>query len=86
MRVFSNHSSEIRLRSIIKSISYRFLGTLATTVIAWLITRQISLSISVGISDFIVKVILFYAHERFWNEVAWGKEELRSNFIEKEFF
>ncbi|MBZ9572361.1 DUF2061 domain-containing protein [Patescibacteria group bacterium] len=60
-------------RSIIKSISWRFLATLTTMIIVFIFTGEILLSFGVGFFEVILKLILYYIHERLWNRTSWGR-------------
>ena len=53
-------------RSIIKSITYRLLAIGATVIITYLFTKEIKVAIGVGIADTVVKIALYYGHERLW--------------------
>ncbi|MFL0086272.1 DUF2061 domain-containing protein [Tenacibaculum maritimum] len=68
-----NKQSEKPLRSILKSISWRLIGTLDTVLISWLITRKLALAFSIGSVELITKMILYFFHERIWNSIKWGK-------------
>lgn len=63
---------ESHLRSMIKAISWRIFGTLATMTIAYLFTRQLDVTIYIGLFEFVSKIGLFYFHERIWNAVSFG--------------
>ena len=60
-------------RSIVKSISWRILGTTDTVVISWIITGTLSLAFSIGFVELLSKMVLYFIHERVWNRVRWGK-------------
>ncbi len=60
---------ESRLRSILKSISWRALGTLDTMVITWFVTRELTVAFTVGSVEVVTKMILYYFHERAWQLV-----------------
>lgn len=64
---------EYHKRSIIKAISYRFTGTFVTALIVFVFTQKLSLSISIALVETIVKIIIYYLHERAWNRTHWGK-------------
>jgi uncharacterized membrane protein len=64
---------EARLRSILKGASYRVVGTITTFAITLTITGSASTATSVGLADVVVKVGVYYAHERAWNRVHFGK-------------
>ena len=64
---------ETKKRSIIKALSYRVLGLLVTGGVALLITRDMELALYVGGVDTIVKFFGYYAHERFWLRISYGR-------------
>ncbi|MEX1382283.1 DUF2061 domain-containing protein [Lutibacter sp.] len=66
-------SSEKPMRSVLKTISWRVIGTLDTIVISWLITGHIALALSIGSIELITKMVLYFFHERIWNKIKWGK-------------
>ncbi len=67
--------SDKPLRSIVKSLSWRIIGTLDTVVISWIITGQFALAISIGSIELVTKMVLYFFHERLWNIIKWGKNE-----------
>lgn len=62
-------------RSVIKTISWRVIGTLDTIVISWFITGTLTLAFSIGAIELITKMLLYFFHERLWNIITWGKEK-----------
>ncbi len=64
---------ESHYRSIAKAITWRAGGTVVTFVVAWILTGSAALSVEIGLADTLVKLGAFYAHERVWNRVAFGK-------------
>ena len=66
-------SSEKPVRSVVKAISWRVVGTIDTIIISWFITGQIALALSIGTIELVTKMILYFFHERIWNTVKWGK-------------
>ncbi len=63
---------ESHLRSVIKAVSWRIFGTLATMSIAYFFTHQIDITVYIGLFEFTSKVALFYFHERVWNTISFG--------------
>lgn len=57
---------EQHIRSIVKGIVWRFVGTLDTIVIASLITHDFSKALKIGGTELITKIIFYYIHERIW--------------------
>jgi len=66
-------SSEKTIRSAVKTISWRIIGTLDTIVISWIITGELAIAFSIGSIEMITKMILYFGHERMWNAIKWGK-------------
>lgn len=64
---------EKNYRSLVKSISYRITGTLATFIISFFVTGELKFAISIMSVDFISKIVIFYFHERLWNRIKFGK-------------
>lgn len=67
-------TTEKPLRSVIKSISWRAIGTIDTIVISWIITGRVSMALTIGSIELITKMVLYFLHERIWNTIKWGKK------------
>lgn len=63
---------ESHLRSALKSISWRIVGTLDTMMIAWIVTGQLVVAATIGSVEVITKMILYYFHERLWQMIPRG--------------
>ena len=61
-------------RSVLKSMSWRIIGTLDTIIISYIITGELSFALSIGGIELVTKMMLYVAHERLWNKVNWGKK------------
>jgi uncharacterized membrane protein len=61
-------------RSLIKSMSWRIIGTLDTILISYFITGELSFALSIGGIELVTKMMLYVVHERLWNRVNWGKK------------
>lgn len=64
---------ETRLRSLAKSLSWRFTGTVITTLVVWAFTGRAVFALTVGGTDCLVKVLVYFAHERVWDRVRFGR-------------
>lgn len=60
-------------RSIVKTLSWRVIATTTTILVVFLFTRELALSVGVGIVESSSKMIFYYFHERWWNQVSWGR-------------
>ena len=61
-----------RKRHLAKAISYRVLGSLTTFAAVLVMTEQLHLSIGSALIESVVKIIMYYAHERAWYRIKWG--------------
>ena len=68
--MIDKESKEAPIRSIIKALSWRIFATGITIIALFIITGKIKLALSIGIIDIIVKLIVYYFHERL-NLVLW---------------
>ena len=62
-------------RSIAKALSWRFLATIITICIAWLVTGTLAGALAIGLADTLVKLGIYYGHERVWDRVSFGRRE-----------
>ncbi len=60
-------------RSVVKTVSWRIIGTITTIIISWLITGTLALAFSIGFIELISKMALYFLHERAWSKLKWGK-------------
>ncbi len=65
--------TESHSRSLMKAISWRFLGSLDTILLSWFISGDLSIAFSIGTFELLTKTILYYFHERLWSNIKWGK-------------
>jgi uncharacterized membrane protein len=63
-----------KTRSFVKALSYRIWGTLSSVVVAYVITKSAALSVTIAFWETVVKIFIYYAHERGWNYVQWGRK------------
>ncbi len=62
-------------RSLVKTISWRITGTVDTIVIAFFVTGNVSMALSIGVVEVFTKLLLYYLHERAWNKASFGRIE-----------
>jgi len=56
----------VMLRHILKTISYRFLGTITTVIVAYSLGASIEVSSLLGVGELMIKPIIYFFHERVW--------------------
>lgn len=65
--------SEKSYRSIVKSVSWRTIGTIDTFLISWIVTGKLDLALTIGGVEVFTKMVLYYFHERIWNRINFGR-------------
>jgi uncharacterized membrane protein len=65
------------IKSLMKSVSWRIVGTVDTMIISYFITGRISLAVSIGGVEVLTKTVLYYFHERLWAHIHKIKLNLR---------
>lgn len=56
------------LKSVLKTVSWRIVGTLDTLIMSYLITGESKTAFSIASVEFFSKMVLYYLHERIWNK------------------
>ncbi|MGC6396798.1 MAG: DUF2061 domain-containing protein [Ilumatobacteraceae bacterium] len=52
--------------SILKTLTWRFVATTTTFLIAWVVTGDLKAGATVGGIEAVSKMVLYYVHERVW--------------------
>ncbi len=66
---------ESHKRSVIKAITWRIIAVIITTLTAYFFTREVALSLGIGLVDSVIKMFTYYGHERLWNRIGFGRRE-----------
>jgi len=67
---------ETNLRSIAKGVSWRVVATSTTMGIVYVFFGNLELAIATGLLETVVKVGLYWGHEKAWQRVRWGKKRI----------
>lgn len=59
-------------RSLAKTVTWRIVATLTTMLLVWFAFGQFDKAIGIGIAEFVIKMVVYYGHERAWARVSWG--------------
>lgn len=68
-------------RSVAKAVSWRVLGTLATSALVFIFTRKWALSLFVGVLEFVSKIGLYWVHERVWDRLNYGRKRAEPSVV-----
>jgi uncharacterized membrane protein len=60
-------------RSVAKAISWRILAAIITGVVALVMTGQLAFAAKIGLIDTLVKLLIYFLHERLWNRIGYGR-------------
>ncbi len=73
------------IKSFLKSVSWRIVGTMDTIIISYFITGRVTVALSIGSVEVITKTILYYFHERLWAHIHKIKLNLRFKSNRKQY-
>jgi uncharacterized membrane protein len=63
---------ESRKRHIAKTVTWRVIGTIDTTILGWVISGDPMTGLKIGIFEVLTKMVLYYVHERLWYKTNFG--------------
>ena len=69
---FKSSLKDSNKRHLIKTFSWRLIGTLDTIIFAWLLTGNPLTGFKIGISETISKMLLYFWHEKLWYKINFG--------------
>ncbi|HSJ66994.1 MAG TPA: DUF2061 domain-containing protein [Anditalea sp.] len=58
------------IKSLVKSVSWRVVGTIDTIIISFIVTGQLTMALSIGSVEVVSKILLYYLHERAWEKAT----------------
>ena len=62
-------------RHILKTFSWRGIGTLDTIILSWIITGNPLTGLKIGGAEIITKMLLYYGHEKLWYGINYGLDQ-----------
>lgn len=69
---FKTRVRESQKRHLLKTLTWRFIGTMDTILLSWFITGNPLTGLKIGVAEIITKMILYYVHERTWYRIDFG--------------
>lgn len=67
---------DTNIRSVAKGVSWRVFATTTTIIIVYVFFGRLDLAIAAGIIETFAKVALYWAHERAWVNIKWGRKKI----------
>lgn len=62
-------------RHLLKSFSWRFVGSIDTFLLAWFISGNPMTGMKISVAEVLTKLVLYYFHERIWHNFKFGLEK-----------
>ena len=72
---FNSSISNSNKRHIIKTFSWRGIGTIDTLFFGWLITGSPLTGLKIGGAETVSKMILYFGHEKLWYKINYGLDQ-----------
>ena len=57
---------ESHARTLVKTVTWRSIAAVVTGTLTWGATGSVEAGVALGTADTLVKLVLYYAHERAW--------------------
>ena len=67
-------------RSLAKALSWRFLATIITTIIVFMLTGKGEFAATIGLADTVIKFFIYFGHERLWNLIPFGRNKQQPEY------
>jgi len=62
-------------RHILKTFSWRGVGTLDTIILGWVISGNPLTGLKIGGAEVITKMLLYFGHEKLWYQINFGLDQ-----------
>ncbi len=72
---------ESRKRSLVKAISWRVIATAVTMLVSYIWLEEWATSIALALAANGIKAGLYYAHERGWNRIDFGRKKVKEDYM-----
>ena len=69
---FKSNINNTNKRHLLKTFSWRAIGTLDTIIIGWFITSNPLTALKIGASEVFSKMLLYFWHEKLWYKINFG--------------
>ena len=76
---FKSSMANSNKRHIIKTFSWRFVGSLDTIIFGWIITGNPFVGLKIGLFETVSKMLLYFCHEKLWYKINFGLDQRIKN-------
>jgi uncharacterized membrane protein len=81
---FKSSVKDSNKRHIIKTFSWRAIGTIDTIIFAWIITGNPLSGLKIGGFEVVTKMLLYFFHEKLWYKINFGLDKRNKRRKEKQ--
>ena len=71
---------ESHKRSLIKTISWRIIATAVTMIVSFIWLGEWGKAVTLALTANAIKMVFYYAHERFWNKIDFGRKKVSEDY------
>ena len=64
---------ETHARSLFKTLIWWVVALVITTSVAWMVIGRFLFAAAIGVADTLIKLCVYYVHERVWNRIDLGR-------------
>ena len=72
---FKSVIKESNKRHILKTFSWRGVGTLDTILLGWIISGNPLIGLKIGSAEVFTKMLLYFGHEKLWYRINFGLDK-----------
>jgi len=65
------------VRSLFKTVTWRVIAVVVTMSVSYIVTDDISVALTVGAGDAVIKSLLYFLHERAWDGRCIKRKKLK---------
>jgi uncharacterized membrane protein len=66
---------ETKMRSFVKSGTFRIIVIIADLIVIYALTKEVTTTLALTVFTNFSSTFLYFLHERFWNQVTWGRRK-----------
>ena len=70
--VFMEKTKVSYRRHLLKTLTWRIVGTIDTMLLGWLVSGDPMVGITIGSFEVATKMVLYFIHERIWYKIDFG--------------
>ena len=72
---------DLKIRSWVKSFTWRIIGVLILLPLTYVFTGSWESAGGITLSFHVIRMLLYYVHERAWEHISWGRGEKKGMTI-----